>query len=464
MSIVAELDSFMRPKSVAVIGASPIPGRVGYMYIANLLDAAFAGEVYPVNPSCEEIRGIQAYASVSDIPNEIDLAIIAIRPSMVLDAVRECGEKGIKAILISSAGFSDGDVGGTQLQSAVIETARKHSVRIIGPNTQGYMNLDSNLMSLSLPPPAALVKANGLAFICQSALGYWDWILRNGELGLNKAVDLGNMSDVDHTDFLEYLGDDPGTNVVVLHIEGLRDGSRFMEVARRVTPQKPVIALKTGRSVKGAHAVSSHSGSLAGSDEVYDAAFHQVGVIRATDMIELADFTRVFASLECLPKGKRVGIISCSGGAAGLAADACERFGMEIPDLSDATVEKLRQILPPWANINNPIDLFPVIEVDTKLSYEVALEAFSSDPHVDAIILITITASTQPWVNAVEVYHKYAESGPPKPTVLSGIIDDEWLKQLTSLDLKGIPTFPTVERALRALAVACSRQEFLNSL
>jgi acyl-CoA synthetase (NDP forming) len=267
--------------------------------------------------------------------------------------------------------------------------------------------------------------------------------------------------DVNHADFLEYLGDDSETRVIALYIEGIQDGKKFMEVAKRVTKRKPVVALKAGRTEKGADAVASHTGSLAGDDAVYDAAFRQAGITRATDMNELNDFTKVFATLPTLPTGNRVGVVTFSGAAGGLAADACGDFGLELSKFSTATIEKIKEILPSWASFTNPLDLFPVLEVDVKESYKTALTAFSLDPNIDAVILIALTTSIMAAMNAVDVFYEYAEQGPPKPTVMCGLLDDEWLKKTTSLELKGIPTYPTIERAVKALAAAYSRHRFL---
>ena len=463
MSNTKELKYFFHPESIAIIGASDTPGRVGYMFTTNLINWNFPGKVFPVNPRLDEVRGIKAYPSLKDIPDSVDLAIIAIQPSAIPDIMEECGKKGVKAVLISSAGFADGDSKGKQLELRVVETAKAYGIRIIGPNTQGYLNLDTKLVALSIGHPEPLVQEKGLAFVCQSAFFYWEWFFRNPELGFSMAVDMGNMCDVSHSDFLEYLNDDSEAKVIVLHIEGIKDGIRFMEIASKITPKKPIIAFKAGRYAGGSLAVASHTGNLAGNDMVYDAAFRQAGIIRAVDMHEMTDFIKVFTLFHTLPTGKRVGIISFSGAAASFAADACDEFGLELAELSPETIEHLKQILPAWAGINNPLDLFPVIEVDARLSYKIALDAFSSDPNIDAIILCTFTASGQTWMNAFEIFQEYAEKGPAKPAVICGIIDEEWLKRLSSLESKGIITFPTIERTVKAISVAYSRYRFLDS-
>ncbi|MDY6912015.1 MAG: CoA-binding protein, partial [Chloroflexota bacterium] len=199
----AELDHFLRPRSVAVIGASDVPGKVGYMFISNLIDNGYTGKIFPVNPRLEQVRSLKVYPKVESIPEAVDLAIMGIQPSAVPDVVLECGEKGVSAILISSAGFGDGDTNGEHLERRITETAREYGIRIIGPNTQGYVNLDAKMVALSMPPPTALAKGKGVSFVCQSAFFYWEWVFRNPTLGFNKAIDMGNMCDVNHADFLD---------------------------------------------------------------------------------------------------------------------------------------------------------------------------------------------------------------------------------------------------------------------
>jgi acyl-CoA synthetase (NDP forming) len=276
-------------------------------------------------------------------------------------------------------------------------------------------------------------------------------------------VDLGNMCDVDESEVLDYLGGDPQTRVILLHIEGIREGQRFMGVASEVAQKKPVIALKVGRSATGAEAVVSHTGSLAGKDEVHDASFQQVGIVRAMDLDEVIDFTKTFACLSPLPTGKRIGMITFSGTAGVLAADACEEFGLSLAQLSEASIEKVKDIIPSWASVENPIDVGRVIDPEViARAYPTVLEAFSEDPNVDAVLVMAMTISTQPEFSNYNVLREYAEKGPKKPTVVTGLGDYEGSKELSSLELKGLVTYPTVRRAVKALAVAYSRHRFLS--
>ena len=463
MDVVSDLEYFMRPKSLAIIGASATPGKAGYNFISNLLSSNFPGSIYPVNPHTERILGLKAYPQIADIPEAVDLAIPIVQPSLVPDIVRQCAEKKVKAIMVSSPGFADAGEEGEQLETEVLNIAREQGIRIMGPNTQGIMNLDAGLVAVSVVPVGELINGKGVSFVCHSGWFYSDWILRCPLIGLSKMVDLGNMGDVDEVEVLDYLGADPQTRVIVLHIEGIREGQKFMRVASEVTRKKPIIALKVGRSAAGAEAVASHTGSLAGKDEVHDTSFRQLGITRAMDMDEVTDFTKTFACLSPLPTGKRIGMVTFSGTGGVLAADACDEFGLSLAHLSEASVEKVKDIIPAWASVENPIDVGRVVDPEViGRAYPAVLEAFSEDPNVDAILVMAMTVSTQPELSAYNVLREYAEKGLKKPTVVTGLRDEEGLKELSSLELKGIVTFPTVERAVKALAAAYFRHQFLS--
>lgn len=456
------LEYFMSPKSIAIVGATGTPGRAGYNFVANLVKSKFLGKIYPVNPHLEEIIGIKVYSSMKHVPERVDLVIVATGQQSVLDVVSECAERGAGAVIISSAGFADNGVEGKRLQERLVDITKERGIRIIGPNTQGLINVAEKLVlvstTASVPP---IIKGRGVTWVCQTAFFYWDWVLKNPHLGLSKAIDLGNMCDVSHTEFLEYLATDPETRVIALHIEGIREGKRFMEAATKLTLKKPVIVLKTGRTLAAAEAIASHTGSLAGRDEIYDASFRQAGIIRAKDINELTDLTKTFASLPLLPSGRRVGVITFSGAAGGLAADACEEFGLTLPEFSPTTIDKLKQVLPAWARVGNPIDIFPFIGVNAQTHYHVALEAISSDPNIDAVLLIGMMTATIPEWSALEVLHEYADKGVEKPTVVCGFKDDEGARRLASLETKGVPAYSSVSDAARAIAASYARYQYL---
>ena len=446
------LSYFLNPQSIAVVGASATEGKVGHAIIKNLLNSGFSGTVYPINPQIGEILGLKVYPSIRDIPQKVDLATIGIQPTLVPNVIRECGAAGVKAALIMSAGFADGDGAGRKLQQEVVEIAREGKVRIIGPNTQGVFNLEANSVLLSVTFPQAFLQKSPISFVCQSGLFPWQFALRAPHLGLGKMVDLGNMCDVSHAEALAYLGADPETKVIVLHIEGVPDGRLLLQIASQVASQKPTIALKIGRTAAGGRAIASHTGSMAGMDEAYDAAFRQSHILRANDLDELVDMAKTFL---CLPPvlGKRVGIITTSGAGGAMAADACEEFGLEVAELSHETIQIIRDTLPAWISINNPIDVWQILDPLRLMSnIAVTLTALSNDPNVDAIAIVGHAPSIWPEFNITDVIQKYAEKGTAKPVVLWTLGDEGGQRQLLSLESKGIVTYPDIRRAIKALS------------
>jgi len=457
------LEYFMHPKAIAIVGASMNPDAVGYSIVSNLVDINYSGKIFPVNPNLNEVLGLKAYPDITRIPEPVDLVMIAIQPLRIPDVIGECGEKGIKGVIIASPGFSDTGEEGRKLERSVVKAAKEYGISIIGPNTQGLININGNSIVLTLRYRLELQDFNGVSYICQTGLFYWDWISRCSHLGLSKAVDLGNMCDVDHAQLLEYLMDDPDTRVIALHIEGIQDGRQFMETACKVTKKKPVIALKAGRTEKGARVIASHTGSMVGDDMVYGAAFRQAGITRAMDMDELADFTKTFACFSSLPAGNRVAVVTFSGSGGSLAADACEEFGLELVDLSDHTIERLRKIFPPWATVGNPIDVLQLIKIEEmRVAYAGALESLSEDPNVNAIAVITIIGNALTEFDVLDILLEHSDKTPKKPTVVVPLRLNDGFERATRLELKGVPVFPTVRRGIKAIAVAHERYRYLH--
>ena len=446
------LNFFLNPQSVAVIGASAAAGKVGYAIIKNLLDSGFPGRIYPINPQIDEILGMKAYRSICDVPQRVDLAAIGIQPTLVPTVIQECATAGVKAALIMTAGFADAGDAGKRLQQEVVETARQGKVRLMGPNTQGVFNLKANSVTLSVPFPQSFVQDGPIAFVCQSALFPWHFVLKARHLGLSKMIDLGNMCDVSHAEALAYLGADPETKVIVLHIEGTPDGRFLLQTAAQVARQKPTIALKIGKTTAGGRAIASHTGSMTGRDEAYDAAFRQTGILRANDLDELMDMIKTFL---CLPPvhGRRVGIVTTSGAGGAIAADACEEFGLEVVEFSQQTIQKLRDALPDWASINNPVDVWQVLDPLRLMSnFATALAALSSDPHVDAVAIVGHAPSVWPEFNITRILQEHAAKSIAKPVVIWTLGDEDGQRQLLPLERKGLVTYPDIRRAIKALA------------
>lgn len=439
---------------MAIIGASATPGRVGHTLVVNLIFGGFKGKIYPVNPRLSEVEGLKAFPEVKELPEKPDLALIGIQPVAVPGVLKECAMAGIKAAIIYTSGFAEAGPEGKRAQQELSEIAQEYGIRVIGPNTQGVLNIKDGFCGLSINARDLLGQPGPVSFICQSALFPWEYALRNPAIGLGKMIDLGNMCDLDHADSLEVLGEDPETKIIVMEIEGIKNSGRLRQVALRVTSRKPVLALKVGRTPGGSKAVASHTGSLAGSAEMYEAFFRQTGIYQLNDMDDLEDVTR---ALTCLPpvRGKRVGILTTTGAGGAMAADACEQAGLEIARLSGETIARIKEFQPPWVQIGNPVDVWQVLDPERlKPSFLAAWEALDNAPEVDAVFIIAHMISVIPEFNLLDILLRMAEKGVRKPTVMWPFLDDKNREHLHRLTIKGVVPFPTMERTARALAIA----------
>ena len=440
------LDTFFRPKSVAVIGASRDPEKLGYTVLANLKEGGYPGRLYPVNPKAGDILGLPAYPSVLDIPDPVDLAVVVIPYRFVPAVLEQCGQKGVPAVVVISAGFREAGREGLERERELIEIARKYDLRLIGPNCLGVIDTATPLnatFAAGMPP------AGPIAFMSQSgALGtaVLD-IAMAGRIGFSKFASLGNKADVSETDLLEAWGDDPASRVILIYVEGLPDGQKFMQVARQVTRHKPVVAIKSGVTKSGSRAVSSHTGSLAGSETAYKAAFQQAGVIRAPSMEALFDYALAFAYQPLLP-GDRIGIVTNAGGPGILATDALEHANLEIPRLTHETVKALEDYLPGAASAANPVDVLGDALADR---YEHAARLVLADPNVDGlIVIVTPQAMTEIEKTAHAVGRMSQETDKP---ILGCFMGEARIEAgVKILRQYGVPNYPFPERAAAALA------------
>ena len=441
-----QLVCFFRPSSVAVIGASRDPEKLGYAVLANLKNGGFPGALYPVNPKAGEILGLKAYPTVLDIPGPVDLAVIVIPYPLVPEALRQCGEKGVPAAVVISAGFREAGREGLERELELVQIARQYHIRLIGPNCLGVIDTHTPLnatFAAGMPP------GGPIAFMSQSgALGtaVLDMAMA-GRIGFSRFVSLGNKADVNEVDLLEAWEDDPGSKVILAYIEGLPDGQKFMEVARRVTRKKPVVAVKSGVTRSGARAVSSHTGSLAGSEAAYHAAFRQAGVIRAESMEHLFDLALAFA-YQPLPRGDRIAIVTNAGGPGILATDALEHAGLQLARLRPETVQALMADLPSAASAANPVDVLGDALADR---YEHALRLVLADPGVDGVlVIVTPQAMTQIEETAHVVGRVARETDKPILGCFMG--ESRIAAGIAILQQYGIPNYPFPERAAAALA------------
>jgi len=379
------LEEFFTPKSVAVVGASTSPEKLGYAVLENLVNGGYVnvGKVYPINPKADEILGQKAYPSVLDVPDDIDMAVIVIPYPYVPAVLKECGKKNIAGVVVISAGFREAGMEGLERELELVEIANEYKFRLIGPNCLGIIDTFTPInasFSAGTPPQGPM------AFMSQSgALGtaILDWA-QAGRLGLAKFVSLGNKADVSEIDLLKAWAKDEDSNVIMMYSEGLPNGQEFIKVAREVTKTKPVVAIKSGVTKSGSRAVSSHTGSLAGSEQAYQAAFQQAGVLRANDMESMFDMALALG-YQPLLKNDRIAIVTNAGGPGILATDALERSGMSLARFKVETIQDLEQYLPDAASAANPVDVLGDARGDR---YRFALESVSKDPNVDGIMVV----------------------------------------------------------------------------
>jgi len=382
------LTPFFEPQGVAIIGASQNPEKLSNGIVQNMLAYGYQGNIYPVNPKADQINGLVCYPAIKDVPGPVDLAVVILPAPFIPAVLRDCGEKGVRAVTVISGGFKEVGVEGKALEKELLEILAHYQMRMIGPNCVGTMNLISGMNTTFI---RGMPARGGIGFISQSGAvcgGVVDHIANKG-IGFSHFLSLGNMADVSETDMIEYLAQDPDTNVIAVYMEGVQDGARFIDVCRRITPQKPVVVLKAGRSDEGAKAVSSHTGSLAGSHAAYQAAFTQSGVI---EVFSVTDLLNVSMALDWLtsPRGNRAVIVTNSGGPAALASDSFAQYGITLAGLSQPTQEKLAEKLNPAAQVANPVDM---LGGASEGEYLHALCAALQDDNVDLALAVLVPTS-----------------------------------------------------------------------
>lgn len=435
MEASQQLDAIFRPKSVAVIGASTVAGKLGHDILDNLMRAGFAGPIYPINPKADAVLGLPAYKQIGDTPTPPELAVVVIPAKAVVGAIEQCGQAGVKAAIVITGGFAEAGVEGERLQEELAQTARRYGVRLIGPNCQGVNNPHHKLCA-SWP---LLTTPGGMAFISQSGTvgaALMDWASQD-HLGVSVFVSLGNRADIDEADAIEYFNEDPHTKVIALYIEGVKRPIYFLDALAAAT--KPIVILKAGRTEQGRLAAESHTKSMAGSDAVYDAIFRRYKVHRAETVAELYDFAKILAYYP-KPRGKKLLTITSSGGAAILAIDAAEKLGFQVPPPSPELKKKLREIVPPHCAVGNPVDLTGDVMSDPGLYIRVMAAARQE---YDNLVLIF----GDPIPDASQV----VTPGHPELVIFMGGADVE-RQEVPLMHQRGVPVFPTPERALSALS------------
>jgi acetyl coenzyme A synthetase (ADP forming)-like protein len=443
------LDAIFRPRSIAVIGASPRRGSIGHEILHNLIEHDFQGVVFPVHPSAPVIHSIKTYGSVLDIPDPVDLAIVVVPYRNVLEVVEECGRKGVRGLVVITAGFREVGGEGIAREEALLELVRRYDMQLVGPNCMGVINTEP-AVSMNATFAPTFPPQGPIGFMSQSgALGVT--ILDHARelgLGVSMFVSVGNKADVSGNKLIEYWGRDPSTRLIVMYNESFGNPRRFTTLARRVTKEKPILAVKAGRTRTGARAASSHTGALAGTDVAVDALFEQCGVIRATTLEELFDFAMAFSN-QPIPRGDRVAIITNAGGPGILTADACESLGLEIAPLTGETRDRLRAEVAEEASVQNPVDLIASADAEV---YRIALDIVLQDRNVDAAIAIFVPP-VQVDTEAVAAGIADIVGRHEEKTVLACLMGRKGVHGgMTELKRHNIPAFMFPESAARALA------------
>ncbi len=450
------LDHFFSPSSIAVIGASRSPGKVGHDLLKNMVNFGFQGKVFPVNPTADEVLGLRCYPRVLDIAEPVDLAVVIVPPPAVLEAIEQCGEKRIDSAVVITAGFKETGPEGARLERELARLARQYGVRILGPNCVGLID---TLSRVNASFASGTPLPGGLGFFSQSGalcIAILDWAL-GANIGFSKFVSLGNKADINEVDLISALAEDEQTKVILGYLEGIADGGRFMAVAREVVPRKPIIIIKSGVTSAGAKAASSHTGALAGSDRAFEAAFKQTGVIRARSVAELFNYALAFAN-QPLPKGPNLAIVTNSGGPGIIAADAADRTDLELITLQKKTTDELRTFLPKMASFYNPVDILGDAPAER---YRRALELVVADEKVDAVlVLLTPTAVVD--VAAVAQGVAGVARGSEKPIFASFMGGVGVAEGRRIMREAGVPNYDYPEDAVASLNTMLSQQRWLN--
>jgi len=447
------------PRSVAIIGASRNPAKVGHTILRNAVKSGYKGKIYPINPKAKEILGIRCYKSILDVPDEVDLAVIAVPAPTVLDVAKECGEKGVKYLVVISAGFKEIGGEGVDRERNLISIGKKYGMRILGPNCLGFID---TYTPLNVTFAAVMPRKGRIAFISQSGAlitAILDWSIRRG-IGFSKIISLGNKADLNETDFIQALGQDENTNVILLYIESIENGSKFIEVARKVSVEKPIIVVKGGITEAGAKAAMSHTGAMAGSFTSYSVAFKKSGILLASTLDELFDYALAFSN-QPIPASNNIAIVTNAGGPGIITADLSVKHGLRLSSFNINTINKLRSKLPPAASIYNPVDVLGDARADR---YEFAIKTVLSDENVSGLIVIlTPQAMTEPLETAKAILR--AHSMYPNKPIIAAFIGGETVEEAAKLLIEnGIPCFDLPERAVIAMKGLCMYREYLDSL
>ena len=448
------LDRFFTPRSVAIIGASFTPGKPGHEVIRNVLANEFSGKLYLVNPKGGELLGLPVYPSVDALPEGIDLAVVILPAKESPQAVREAAAKGIKYVVLSAGGFAEVDEYGAQVQQELIDILREKGIHAIGPNTSGHTSTPHHFTSTFFP--LGKIPYGPVSYIAQTgnfATHSMKYILTGEHFGVSRVIGLGNKIDVEESAALQYLADDPETKAIVMYLESIKHPRRFLSVAKKVTPSKPVVLLKGGATEAGKNAAVAHTAAMASEDRMVDAMVRQAGIVRIWDYTHLILMGKAFSMLP-LPKGNRVSFLAPSGAMLVCLSDLCSRLGLEIPEMEPETVRRLQEISLPFIRMRNPVDIWAAASVKgVEYGYREGMETVLKDPNVDAVVpilLLSRITGIPSYDFIIDLSKKY----PDKPILVSSSGDKECMDECKAyLEPRGVPTFPEIEQPFEVLSI-----------
>jgi len=454
------LTPFFEPKSVAIVGASAAPGKAGHELVRNIQANGFPGRLHPVNPKGGEILGLPVSTSIALLPDGVDLALVVLPAEATPAAVRECAAKGIRHVVCMAGGFAEVDEAGTRIQQELVEIVRETGIRLMGPNISGHTSTPAAFTSAFFP--LGKIRRGTVSIIAQTgnfATHTMKYILSGEHHGVCRVIGLGNKVDLDETDALEYLADDPETAAILLYLESFKRPARFLEVARAVTRRKPVVILKSGATEAGRQAAVAHTAALAAEDRVVDGMLRQAGIVRVTDYTHLLLALKALSMLP-LPAGNRLSFLAPSGALLVVLSDLCVRLGLEVPAVRAETVARLQEISPPYIRMRNPVDIWAAATVrGVEFGYREGMEAVLRDPAIDAVIPI-LMLTKEIGVPSFDFLLNLRATYPRKPILVSFSGDKDCMEECKAyIEPRGIPTFFDLEAPFVALSilVRCAR-------
>jgi acyl-CoA synthetase (NDP forming) len=457
------LTPFFEPRSVAVIGASAVPGKPGHEVLRNILANGYPGKIYPVNPKGGKILGLDVLSSISDLPADCDLAVIILPAGVTAQALRECAERGIRYFVLSSGGFAEVDEAGARIQDELVRIIREKGIHVLGPNTSGHTSTPQAFTSTFFPQ--GKIRRGRVSYIAQTGnfgTHTLKYILTGEHFGVARVVGLGNKIDIDETDALEYLGADPETTAILIYVESFKRPRRFLEVAGEITRKKPVILLISGATEAGRQAAVAHTAAMASPDRIVDGMLRQAGVVRITEYTHLILAGKALSMLP-LPRGNGVSFLAPSGAMLACLSDFCVRLGLEIPPLESATIDRLQAISPAYIRMRNPVDIWPAATSSgVEFAYREGMEIVLQDPATDAVVPVMMltpeTGAPDPGFIA-ELAGKY----PHKPILVTFSGDKQCMDEYkAALEPRGIPTFQEIEQPFEVLSILARCRQAMN--